>query len=200
MADRPESGEDEPAGPGLDEASAYLVELTDGRRLTSEELAPVVYEDLQRIARRIFRGNAAQLTLQPTALVHEAYLKLAHRDGETWKSRAHFLSVAAVAMRRLLLNAARDRARLKRGGDRNQVTLSGLESGGDLEQIDALDLEEALTSLAKVNPRYARIAELRYFAGLTIQEVGQLLGVTKTVIDRDWVRARAWLALRLESR
>ena len=177
-----------------------LVELSDGRRLTSEELAPLVYEDLQRIAQRLFGRDAVQLTMQPTALVHEAYLRLVDGPDVSFENRAHFLSVAAVTMRRLLANAARDRGRLKRGGDRRRVTLSGLESDGDLADIDALDLEDALTALAEVEPRYARIAELRYFAGLSIKEVGQILGVSKTVIDREWVLARSWLALRLEER
>jgi len=178
---------------------ARATRLADGRRVSGEELLPIVYEDLRRLADGIFRGERPGITIQPTAHVHEAYLRLADQKEDGWESRDQFLAVAATAMRRVLSNAARDRKRLKRGGDLARVTLTGRDPEHPEDELDLLDLEEALESLARINERYVRIAELRYFAGLTIDEVGRVLGVTRTVIDREWSKAKAYLALRLES-
>ncbi|MEM7305014.1 MAG: ECF-type sigma factor [Planctomycetota bacterium] len=196
MLPRDESGSSEEAAVRSD---GYLGRLADGRRVTSEQLAPIVYEDLRRLARQLFHKERPGATIQPTALVHEAYLRLADQKADGWENRAQFMAVAALAMRRVLANAARDRGRLKRGGGFERVTLSDVEPEQPENEIDVLELEEALEALGKVKERYARIAELRYFAGLTVPEVARVLGVGKTIVDREWAMARAYLALKLES-
>ena len=174
--------------------------LADGRWVSGEELAPIVYDDLRRLAHSFFRREQPGITIQPTALVHEAYLRLANQDADAWESRGHFLAVAATAMRRILATAARDRGRLKRGGGVARVTLTGSEpvQASTADDVDLLDLEQALVSLAAIKERYARIAELRYFAGLSIDETAQVLGVSRTIINREWSKAKAYLALALE--
>lgn len=178
----------------------YLVRLADGRDLTSRELASLVYDDLRAMAGGFFRREAPGATLQPTALVHEAYLRLVGQMEGGWQNRAQFLAVAATAMRRVLANAARDRSRQKRGGDVDRVTLTGNEPSGPGLELDLLDLDDALEALARVKERYARIVELRYFAGLSIGEVADVLGVSRTIVDREWARARAYLAEHLDAR
>ena len=172
--------------------------LFDGRKLTSQELAPLLYDDLRQMARELFRRESAQVTIQPTVLVHEAYLRLADQKAEGWENRAQFLAVAAVAMRRVLANAARDRKRLKRGGAHQRVTLTGQDPLASEQEIDLVELDEALEELGRVDERYLRIVELRYFAGLTAAEAGRVLGVSRTIVDREWAKARAYLAVRLE--
>ena len=178
---------------------AYLTQLADGSSVSSQELAAIVYEDLHRMAKALFRRESPDHTLQPTALVHEAYLRLADQKvADGWDNRAQFLAVAATAMRRVLANAARSRQSLKRGGGAERVTLTGNDSVDSPQQIDLIDLEAALEHLAGIKERYVQIVELRYFAGLSIPEIAQVLGVSPTVIDRDWAKARAYLAVRLQ--
>lgn len=182
------------------EVDSYLTRLADGRAVSTEELAPVVYDDLRRLADAFFRRERAGITLQPTALVHEAYLKLVAQDQQSWENRAHFLAVAATAMRRVLVNAAKSRGREKRGRGWERVTLAGVESDGPVGDVGLVELEEALQRLTKVKERYVRIVELRYFAGLTLDEVGEVLGVSRTIIVREWAKAKAWLTTWLEDR
>ena len=178
---------------------AYLTQLADGSSVSSQELAAIVYEDLHRMAKALFRRESPDHTLQPTALVHEAYLRLADQKvADGWDNRAQFLAVAATAMRRVLANAARSRQSLKRGGGAERVTLTGNDSVDSPQQIDLIDLEAALEHLAGIKERYVQIVELRYFAGLSIPEIAQVLGVSPTVIDRDWAKAGAYLAVRLQ--
>jgi RNA polymerase sigma factor (TIGR02999 family) len=192
MSDTPHSDDSTP--------EAYLTRLADGREVTSQELANLVYDDLHAMAKALFRRESRALTLQPTALVHEAWLRLADQRVEGgWQNRAHFLGIAARSMRRVLANAARDRGRLKRGGGADRVTLTGNDPETSPRDLDLVDLDAALEALAKVKERYARIVELRYFAGLTIAEVAEVLGVSTTIVEREWAKARAWLALKLES-
>lgn len=197
-----DEGRLEPSTPGeaSDAVDAYLTRLTDGRRLSSEELAAVVYEDLHKLAHHLFQREESGVTIQATALVHEAYLRLVDQERTNWKNRAHFMAVAALTMRRLLVNAARDRGRLKRGGALERVTLSGQEPEQPEQELDLLDLEDALNDLAASKPRFARIVELRYFGGLTVPELAEVLGLSTTMVEREWGRARAWLALRLGER
>lgn len=184
--------------PTDDPTHARATELADGRLVSAEELVPIVYEDLRRLAEHFFSRESPGITIQPTALVNEAYLRLANQRVDGWESRAQFLSIAATAMRRVLANAARDRARQKRGGNLARVTLSAWTPSEERDPLDVLVLEEALESLALVKERYARIAELRYFAGLNIDEVARVLGVSRTIIDREWAKAKAYLAVELE--
>ncbi len=173
------------------------IRLADGREVSTEDLVPILYEDLRRLADGIFRGERPSGTLQPTALVHEAYLALADQDHQTWENRAHFLAIAATAMRRIVINAAKARGRAKRGGGWQRITLTG-KPGESPADIDLLDLETTLEKLGAIKERYVRIVELRYFAGLGLEEVASVLGVSRTIIVREWKKARAWLATELQ--
>jgi RNA polymerase sigma factor (TIGR02999 family) len=167
-----------------------------GDQDAASELLPLVYRELRQLASGYLAGERANHTLQPTALVHEAYIRLIGRNGD-WKNRAHFLAASATAMRRVLVDHARDRRAAKRGGAANVVSLdSGI---ADIIRQDAqvLDLNELLEELAKLSVRMAKIVELRFFAGMTIPEAAEALGVSTTVVDDDWALARAWLALRI---
>ena len=168
---------------------------------TAEELMLLVYPDLRRLARSYLARERGSHTLQPTALVHEAYCRLVDRDRVSWQGRTHFLAVGARAMRRILVDHARRSKRAKRGGDWQRVTLvEGRRSTGltevDMEQL--LTLNSALERLAELDPRQAEILELRFFAGLTVQEVAEALGVSKRTVEGDWAHARAWLQRELE--
>lgn len=167
----------------------------------SEDAPPIdrlvegAYAELRRLAERYL--GSADRTLQPTAVVHEAYLKLAATDPEAWADREHFLAVAARAMRQILVDAARRRLADKRGGDRSRVTLTGLPEAGP-DGLDTLSLDEALTRLGALDPRQARVVELRFFGGLTVPEVAQVLDQSTATVERDWRRARAWLRVQLD--
>ena len=168
-----------------------------------EELLPSVYAELRRQARRAMHREAAGHTLQPTALVHEAYLRLVGQQSMQWESRTQFFAIAAQVMRRILVDHARMRRRGKRGGGLTPVTLSEVDAGdvtavspgtdGSVAGIDALDLDDALTRFAELDPDKARLVELRYFAGLSIPEAAAALGVSVGTVGREWAVARAWL-------
>jgi len=184
----------EPTPPPITE---LLVRLGRGERSASDELLPLVYEELHGVAKRVFAPQAGAHTLQATALVHEAYLKLLGNDGErVWKDRRHFFAVAATAMRRILIDHARLRGALKRGDRANRVTLSENVQGDDIS-YDLLDLGAALDELGDSRERVARVVELRFFGGLTIDEVAEELGVTDRTVQLDWRAGRAWLRKRL---
>ena len=158
---------------------------------------PEVYQELRRLAGHYVRGERDVLTLQPTALVHEAYVRLLREANTSWVNRAHFCAIAANAMRQILVEAARARHALKRGGDNIRVTLvddAAVAPGGDPD-IEALD--EALEALAALEPRQSRLVELRYFGGLTIEEAAAELDIAPATAKRDWALARAWLRRRL---
>ncbi len=162
-----------------------------------QELYRIVYDELRRIAAGLLRRERAGHTLQPTALVHEAYLKLAGGPGPDWKGRAHFLGVSARAMRQVLVDHARARAAAKRGGGVKPVTLIEDLDGGGGRELELLALDDALTRLAAEDPRGARVVELRVFAGLTMEEIAAVLGVSRRTTDGDWAVARMWLAREL---
>ena len=159
---------------------------------------PLLYDELRALAASFFAGNAANQTLQPTALVHEAYLRLVAVGDQSWTDRAHFMGVAAKAMRRLLVDHARARQTQKRGGDHLRVTLDASAlavSGTDI--LDSLALEDALQKLGALDERKARVVELRFFCGLESKEVAHVLGVSRATVADDWSFARAWLAVEL---
>jgi RNA polymerase sigma-70 factor (ECF subfamily) len=165
-----------------------------------DDLFEAVYGPLRQLAGRYLRRERPGHTLQPTALVHEAYLKLVDQSRVDWKGRSHFFAVGAKVMRRVLIDHARSRKRTKRGGDRLRVTLSGLAGppvGGDLDPTELLALHSALEKLAQLDERQARVVELRYFAGLKMSEVAEVLGVSKWTADGDWAKARVWLEQEL---
>ncbi len=171
-----------------------------GRGAGAEELLALVYDELRGLARRYMRAERREHTLQPTALVHEAYLRLVDQPLADWRGRTHFFAVGARVMRRLLIDHARGRGRQKRGGARCRVTLTDWRQpavDGGLGAAELLDLDAALERLARVDPREARVVELRFFAGLTVAEVAELLGVGKRTVEADWMHARAWLRQQL---
>jgi RNA polymerase sigma factor (TIGR02999 family) len=153
----------------------------------------MVYEELRRLAAGYLRGERPGHTLQPTALVHEAYLRLLHQRQIDWANRAQFMGLAAVMMRRILVNHARDRIADKRGGGAEHVPLTLAGEGIGAGQVNLLDLHDALTRLSAADARKGRIVELKFFAGLTTDEIAETLGLSTATVERDWKFARAWL-------
>ena len=184
----------DPAG----SATRLLLEYSTGNRASLDEMLPLVYDELHRLAARYLGHERVGHTLQPTALVHEAYLRLINQRRVDWRNRAHFLGVAAGAMRRILLNHARDRSAAKRGGGREQVSLSLVEAAGGQRDIELIDLEEALQRLSSLDSRKARVVELRFYGGLTMEEVAEVLAISRATAEREWSFARAWLFDALE--
>jgi RNA polymerase sigma factor (TIGR02999 family) len=176
-----------------------LGEIRSGEHGREAELAHLVYRELHDIARRLMRHERADHTLQATALVHEAFIRLLGDGQQDWDSRRHFFAVAATAMRRILVDHARGRAADKRGGDWQRVDLDepAVVGRDDLDQVIAID--EALTRLAGWDARQARIVELRFFVGLSEEEIAQLLDVSVRTVKRDWRLARAWLHAELSA-
>lgn len=169
-------------------------------RASAEELFPLVYDELRRLARRYLVRERPGHTLQPTALVHEAYIKLVDQSRVDWQGRTHFFAVGAKVMRNLLIDHARAKGRAKRGGGRHRVTLAeGVTpfSRGELDIDQLLALNESLDRLAALDPRQARVVELRFFGGLTVPEVALVLGVSQRTVEGDWTHARAWLRREL---
>jgi RNA polymerase sigma-70 factor (ECF subfamily) len=175
-----------------------LRQLKSGDRTKFEQLLELVYPDLRRLAGHHFRAERPGHVLQPTALVNEAYLRLVAHEDQTWESRAHFFGAAAQLMRRILIEHARTVQAKKRGGRDGTIPLDGVDVPSTERPIDLLALDEALTNLEKVSPRQARIVELRYFAGMSVPEVAEAIGMDPRTVDRDWAVARAWLRLRLQ--
>ena len=164
-----------------------------------ERLVPIVYEELRRLAHHYMRAEREGHTLQTTALVNEAYLRLAGIDGLRWRDRAHFFAMAATLMRRVLVDYARQRGRDKRGAG---VSVTSLEEDAIAPQaaVDIVALDEALERLAAVDPQQGRVVELRFFAGLSVKETAEALGVSAATVKRDWATARLWLYNELTTR
>jgi RNA polymerase sigma factor (TIGR02999 family) len=166
-------------------------------------LTPLVYDELRRLARRYVRGERAGHSLQATAIVHEAYLRLIDANGVNWQDRAHFFAVAARVMRRILIDAARARRAAKRGGDVAHINHSSafdfdaLPDAASDHAVALCELDDALTSLARLDGRRAQVIELRFFGGLTVEETAHVLEVSPQTVMRDWSLARAWLAREL---
>ena len=179
----------------MDEITRILEAVDGGDAAAAEALLPLAYDELRRIAAQKMASERAGHTLQPTALVHEAYLRLLGPDGSEleWKSRGHFFAAAAQAMRRILIDSARRKQTVKRGerADHTELDESKLEFAVPSEEI--LAVEEALQTLEKEDPELARVVMLRYFAGMTIPETASALGVSTSHIDRQWLCAKAWL-------
>jgi RNA polymerase sigma factor (TIGR02999 family) len=181
-----------------DRVTDLLVEWGRGNEVAYDELLPLVYAELRRVAVRYMSTERGDHTLQPTALVHEAYLKLVDQRRANWKNRAHFVGVAAMIMRRILVNHARDRAAAKRGGGAERVSLTVAENILAGSEIDLVDLHDALERLTVLDPRAGRIVELKFFGGLTLDEVAEVLQVSLATVERDWSFARTWLYDALE--
>ena len=178
------------------DVTRLLQAWSDGDAAALDELLPVVYRELHRQAQRYMRGQSPGHTLQATALVNEAYLRLAGTDPVDWKSRAHFFGVAAKAMRSILVDHARARRASKRGGGAEPVTLAAADEAG-AKQVEVLELDETLQRLADLDPRKANLVELRWFGGLSIEEAAEVLDVSPATAKREWRTARAWLRREL---
>ncbi len=175
-----------------EDVTQLLVHLNEGDPAAGEQLMRVVYDELRRIAARFLRRERENHTLQTTALVHEAYLRLVDESIE-WKNRSHFFGIAAENMRRILIEYARSRNAAKRGGGARPVSLDEGIDISDERASDLLALDDALTALAEFDPAKARLVELRFFAGLTVAETAAVLGTSEATINRQWRLARAWL-------
>jgi RNA polymerase sigma factor (TIGR02999 family) len=177
--------------------SALLQAWGRGDVQARDGLLPLVYRELQRRAEAYMRRERAGHTLQATALVHEAFLRLIKQDRIAWQNRAQFFGIASEMMRRILVDKARARKMAKRSGRWVRVTLNEWALLRDAHDVDVLDLDAALTELASFDARKSRIAEQRFFGGLTLDETGQLLGISVATVEREWQAARAWLYARL---
>jgi len=182
------------------EFTKTLLDLGTGtvdRRAAGERIFQIAYEELRQVAGGLMRRERADHTLQPTALVHEAYLRLAGGTRLEWQNRAHFFGIAARAMRQLLVEHARRRGAEKRGGDLQRVTLDSRLGVAAVNEFEILELEDALNRLARMDERMARIVELRFFGGLTAEETAHVLDVSRRTVTEDWRVAKMWLAHEL---
>lgn len=170
-----------------------LEAIQQGDPKAAEELLPLVYDELRKLAAHKMAGEAPGQTLQPTALVHEAWLRLTGNEGARFANRAHFFAAAAAAMRRILVENARRKQCQKRGGGWERIDLEHIQLAEPLPSSDLLALDEALSQLAQSDPQAAELVQLRFFAGLTQQQAADLLGISRRTADRTWAYARAWL-------
>jgi RNA polymerase sigma-70 factor (ECF subfamily) len=179
------------------EVTQLLIEWGKGNENALDQLMPLVYTELHRMARRYMAGQRPAHTLQPTALIHEAYVRLAADAGTSWENRAHFFRIAAKAMRHILVDHARAQVAAKRGGENRQVTLDEaiIISSERLSSIVALD--DALADLSRLSPRQSEVVELKYFGGLSVEETAEALQISPETAMRDWRAAKAWLHLQL---
>jgi RNA polymerase sigma factor (TIGR02999 family) len=175
------------------------LELSGGNRTVVDELAPLLYRELKRIAAAQLRRERPGHTLQVTALVHEAYLKLVDQRHVNWQNRAHFFGVAAQAMRRILLDYAKGRARGKRGGGVPQTSLDEALVVSHDRAFELVEIDEALRHLEAFDPRQAKVVELRFFGGLSVEETAEALGVSEPTVKREWAMAKAWLHRELSA-
>jgi len=180
------------------EVTQLLFELKAGNRAAEERLLPLIYKELRRIAAARLRGESPQHSLQPTALVHEAYIRLTHLRELDWQSRSHFFAVSATVMRQVLVDHARANLAAKRGCGYTEITLTDGFFPAPQKAPEILALDEALDRLAKMDERQSKIVELRFFAGLSEEETGHVLGVSVRTVKRDWRSAKAWLYSELK--
>ena len=185
------------AGPSS-EITGLLVDWSNGNQAALHKLLPLVEQELHRLAHSYMRRENPDHTLQTTALVNEAYLKLIDQKKTHWQNRAHFFAIAAQIMRRILLNYARDQHRLKRGGNAVQVSLSQASFVPLEKTAELIALDEALCRLADIDDRKSRVVELKYFGGMSVEEIAEVLKVSEITVMRDWKFARAWLLREME--
>src|SRR5262245_54942650 len=179
------------------EITRLLIAWSNGDEQALETLMPLVYQDLRRLAAYHLRRENAGHTLQPTALVHEAYLRLVRQKGVRWQNRVHFLAIAAQMMRRILVDYARARRFAKRGGGAQQVSMEQLTDMPDEQAAELVALDDALNALARFDERESKIVELRFFGGLSIEETAEALGISPGTVMREWTFAKAWLKREL---
>ena len=179
--------------PPRQQVTQILIDWSDGSREAADRLMPLVYDELRRLARGYLQRERGDHTLQATGLVHEAYLRLVDQKTTTWKNRAHFFGVAAQLMRRILVDHARRHLSVKRGGDRTKVEFDEALMPAASRGVDVIALDDALQDLAKLNPQHSQVVELRFFGGLSLEEVAEVLAVSPRTVQREWRMARAWL-------
>lgn len=184
------------ANPEAD-VTGLLIDFSDGRREALDELMPIVYSELQRIARAQLRGERPGRTLETAGLINEAYLRLIDQRRAKWRNRNQFFAICARFMRRILIDDARRRRSIKRGGDLREVTYETTIVVDDGMEVDVFDLHRALEKLQRIDPELAELVELRYYGGLTIQEAADALKVSPATVKRSWTTAKAWLAREL---
>lgn len=182
------------------DVTLLLSALTRGDDGAASKLMPVVYDELRRLAGSYMRRERSDHTLQATALVHEAYLKLVEQHSVDWQSRAHFFGIAAQLMRRILIDHARGHSRDKRGGEHQKVSLDEAFVFAEQRADELIAVDDSLNRLAKIDPRQARVVELRFFGGLSVEEAAEVLGVSPKTVKRDWSVAKAWLYADLKER
>ena len=183
--------------PNRTDTSNLLARVSEGDKAAADKLIELLYDEFRHMAAAYLRREPEGITLQPTALVHEAFLKLVDQKRVDWKGRTHFLAVGAQAMRRILVDQARKRKRAKRGFGRRRVVLNEQLALSTHNDRQLLAVDEALAELATIDPRQAEIVELRFFGGMTAAEVAAYLGVSKGTVDREWRMTRAWLRREL---
>lgn len=183
--------------PPAESVTGLLKNWCEGDAQALERLLPLVYAELRRLAQGYMRREGPDHTLQPTALIHEAYVRLIDQKRVSWQDRSHFYGVAARLMRRVLLKHAEAKQALKRGGDRRRVPLREELAVGSRRVEDLLAVDQALESLEALDPRQAQVVELRFFGGFTVRETAELLGLSPVTVKREWRSARAWLQRRL---
>ncbi len=183
----------------IGEVTRLLVELKAGNPEAETKLVPVVYDHLRRLAARYMRGERPGHTLQSTAVVHEAYIRLFSQEGADWQDRAHFFGIASRVMRQILVEYARSRGRQKRGGAAEALPLDRALEFTPAKSQELIRLDDALESLARIDAQQARVVELRFFGGLTVEETAEALGISPRTVKRDWRVARIWLYAELSS-
>jgi len=189
---------DDGSVPAAGEVTALLLRWQAGDEAALERLTPLVYDDLKRVARRALRREPSAHTLQPTALVHEVYLRLVDQKRTQWQNRAQFFAIAARMARRVLTNHARDRKAKKRGAGAERITLGEVEGAAPPREVDLIDLDRALQRLGELDPTQEQVVELRYFGGLTVEETAEAMGSSPATVKRDWAAAKLWLFRELD--
>ena len=179
--------------------SVILKDWSGGDRASADRLLSLVYDELRKIAGQYLRKEKSDHTLQPTALVHEAYMKLIDISDISWQDRAHFFAVSANIMRHILVDHARAKLAEKRGGDAQRISLEDADSLSSEPDVDLLAVDEALNELAEFDEQQSRIVELRFFGGLTIEETAHVAGISPATVKREWAMAKAWLHRKLQS-
>jgi RNA polymerase sigma factor (TIGR02999 family) len=180
-------------GDSSNQVTVLLLRWREGDRQALEELMPIVYDELRRLASHYLRQERRDHTLQSTALVNEAYLRLAGQNPPEWQNRAHFFGIAARVMRQILVEYARGRGAAKRGGGAAKISLDSSIALPQQINVDVVALDKALSELSQLDEQQSRIVELRFFGGLTIEDTSEVLGVSPATVKREWVTARAWL-------
>ena len=180
------------------QVTKLLVRWRGGDREALDSLLPLVYDELRRIARHYLQGERPGHTLQSTALVNEAYVRMVAQDFPQWQNRAHFFAVAAQLMRQILVDYARSHRASKRGGNVFKVTLDEAHEQPLTADVDIVALDDALKNLADMDPQQSKVVELKFFAGLSIEDTAEVLGISSSTVKRDWITARAWLYRELD--